>query len=56
MELRDIDKIKEGKEQRSYTNGFVITMSLFSFLLGMIAGFYFSDSLKEIFKLFPFAQ
>ena len=52
MELRDIDKIEEEKEQRTYTLGILVMVSLLLFLLGIVTGVYLSGSLKEIFKVF----
>ena len=40
VELRDIDKIKEGKEQKTYTANSLIIVSIFSFLLGIIVGMF----------------
>ena len=51
VELRDIEKIRETKEQSSCSYGFVIMISLLSFIFGVLAGVYFSDILKEIFKI-----
>jgi len=52
MELRDIDKIEEEKEQRTYRLGILVMVSLLLFLLGIVTGVYISDFLKEIFKGF----
>ena len=52
MEIRDIDKIEEKKEQRTYTPGILVMVSLLLFLLGIVTGVYISDSLKEILKIF----
>ena len=52
MGLRDIDKIKEGKEQKTYPLGILAMISFLLFLLGIVTGIYISDFLKEIFKVF----
>ncbi len=51
VELRDIEKIRETKKQSSYSFGFVLMISLLSFIFGVLAGVYFSDVLKEIFRI-----
>jgi len=53
VELRDVEKIREAREQSSYSFVSVIITSLLLFLLGIITGVYFSDFLKEIFNIFP---
>lgn len=56
VELRDADKIKEAGEQSTFSFFSVIIISLFLFLLGVLAGVYFSDFLKEMLKFFPLWQ
>jgi len=55
VEIRNIDKIKVKKrEQRTYNLGFLIIVSIFSLLFGILIGFSYKDFFKEVLKIFPF--